>query len=419
VPHVTLHPGTLSLPLSPRPLRPFIMTILVDKSSNSSSNNIEPKGEAEEATETTELDDNDEEMAMYTLEREFDCRKSRALVAANKVKSSSGDQQPLSSPPLSSTEPAVDCFTALHGSVDSDPERMTDTLGIPNGILKDPLTNTRMVDPVVNPAGDSYERSSLLLTDERIEFYPNRALQAILKHQDDYETQQATESANNSAVATCCCWWYHDVHTKGTQLPEAFYCPITCDIMVDPWIGPDGCTYEYDGIRAWLEQCHTEPCSPVTRQPLCLGQFRPNNALYDLIQWETQLPLLQRHDSMQKWMNSTRTTTTRSPRLNHPPPIVVPPPRASAAAATVTGSNAAGATTSNPLSDSTRTTSAVEAAATNDTRSKKCCKFLYTCLGIVLLFLVAYLVFPLSFAVASVVAALIFLACHCGTACDE
>jgi hypothetical protein len=108
----------------------------------------------------------------------------------------------------------------------------TDTLGMPHAILKDPITNMRMVDPVVNPAGDSYERSSLLLTDEKIEFYPNRALQAMLKQQDEYETQRAPESANNSVAAGC--WWYNDVNTsKGAQLPEAFYCPITCDIMVD------------------------------------------------------------------------------------------------------------------------------------------------------------------------------------------
>jgi U-box domain len=396
------------------------MTILVDNCSTSSSNN-EPKGEAEEATETALGDYDDEEMARECVSS----RKSGAVDAGttNKVKSSSGDEQPFVSlsspaPPLLSTEPVeghiTDSTTTLHIN-----NVKTDTLGMPHAILKDPITNMRMVDPVVNSAGDSYERSSLLLTDERIEFYPNRALQAMLKQQDEYETQRATESANNSVAAGC--WWYHDVNTpKGAQLTEAFYCPITCDIMVDPWIGPDGCTYEYDGIQAWLEQCNTEACSPVTRQALCLGQFRPNQALYELIQWETQLPPLQRHVAIQKWMDSTR-RTTRSPRLHHPPPT---PPRAAAtAAATTTAtpvSSAPAVTTSNPRPDSTRTNATRVSAETNDaTRSKSCRKCLYTCLGIVFLFLVAYLVFPLSFAVACVVAALIFLACHCGTSCDE
>jgi U-box domain len=382
------------------------MTILVDNcSKSSSSSNNEPKGEVDEATETTEMDD-DEEMARESVPR----RKAAGAVAGgttNKVNSSSGDEQPLASllsPSLLSTE-------RLERSNESDPGSKADTVGIPYGLLKDPLTNTIMVDPVVNPAGDSYERSSLLLTDESIEFYPNRALQAILKQQDDYETQHAaTESASCNSVAACC-WWYHDFNvTKGAPLPEAFYCPITCDIMADPWIGPDGFTYEYHGIQAWLEQCSTDDaCSPVTRQPLCLGQFRPNNALYELIQWETQLPPLQRHVSFQKWMDSTR-TTTRSPRLNHPAPIV---PRATTASV----SNAAAVASSTPA------TSAAAAVATreetNDARTKSYRRCLYTCLGIVFLFLMAYLVFPLSFAVACVVAAVIFLACHRGTASDE
>jgi hypothetical protein len=179
--------------------------------------------------------------------------------------------------------------------------RRTEAGNIPHAILKDPLTNKRMVDPVVNPAGDSYERSSLRLTDESIEFYPNRALQSILKQQDDYEKHQPTASANDlskESLAFACAieWWYHDpTKHPPPPLPEAFYCPITCDIMVDPWIGPDGSTYEYDGIKAWLAQPDREAISPVTRQALSLGQLRPNHALYELIQWETQRPPSKRH----------------------------------------------------------------------------------------------------------------------------
>jgi hypothetical protein len=35
-----------------------------------------------------------------------------------------------------------------------------------------------MIDPVVNPAGDSYERNTL--EDSDITYYPNQALQAIV-----------------------------------------------------------------------------------------------------------------------------------------------------------------------------------------------------------------------------------------------
>jgi U-box domain len=204
--------------------------------------------------------------------------------------------------------------------------RRSDAESIPFSILQDPLTNVRMVDPVVNPAGDSYERSSLLLTDESIEFYPNRALQAILKHQDDYEKRQHTTSDSNlskelsAASAKANDWWFHDL-TKNPPppLPEAFYCPITCDIMVDPWIGPDGSTYEYDGIKAWLAQSDRDAFSPVTRQKMSLGQLRPNHALYELIQWETQRPPSERHAAVQRWVESTP-NTKRTPRPNHPLP---------------------------------------------------------------------------------------------------
>jgi U-box domain len=196
---------------------------------------------------------------------------------------------------------------------------------MPHVLLQDPLTNTRMVDPVVIPAGDSYERSSLLWTDESIEFYPNRALQSILKQQDDYEKHQPTAIANDlskESLAFVCAirWWYHDpTKHPSPPLPEAFYCPITCDIMVDPWIGPDGSTYEYDGIKAWLAQPDREAISPVTRQALSLGQLRPNHALYELIQWETQRPPSERHAAVQKWMDSTP-NTKRLPCCDHPLP---------------------------------------------------------------------------------------------------
>jgi U-box domain len=257
--------------------------------------------------------------------------------------------------------------------------------------LYDPVTQRRMVNPVVNVAGDSYDRSTVQLEsdDANVDasatfsclYYPNRALESILKLQSEYEQrlqQQGLDEQEQGAVEMINAgtptstdkrsdsnlhnanleihtdsskmfdttrkgektWYYatssgQDVNDNARQvpcqthhsqpllqLPEAFYCPITCDIMVDPWIGPDGNTYDYDAIYEWLEQDDHPNCSPVTREPLTLNQLRPNNALYELIQYEVvHKPPHNRHVSIQKWMNATP-CKTRSARPHHP---TVPP----------------------------------------------------------------------------------------------
>ena len=62
------------------------------------------------------------------------------------------------------------------------------------------------------------------------------------------------------------------------DFPESFYCPITCDLMVDPVIGEDGHSYERAAIEQWLRGHRT---SPVTRMPL--RDLRPNRQLQQAI----------------------------------------------------------------------------------------------------------------------------------------
>ena len=45
--------------------------------------------------------------------------------------------------------------------------------------------------------------------------------------------------------------------------PPYFICPITHDIMTDPWMDRDGISYEYEAIKRWLMINHT---SPVTKK---------------------------------------------------------------------------------------------------------------------------------------------------------
>ena len=63
--------------------------------------------------------------------------------------------------------------------------------------------------------------------------------------------------------------------------PKEFYCPITQELMTDPVIGPDGCTYDRKAIMAWLTK---NKCSPMTRIPMNASQLVPNRALRDMIQ---------------------------------------------------------------------------------------------------------------------------------------
>jgi hypothetical protein len=61
-----------------------------------------------------------------------------------------------------------------------------------------------------------------------------------------------------------------------TDIPDAFLCPITYEIMINPVICADGHTYEETAIRAWLAIKNT---SPKTNLPLRSRDVTPNYAL--------------------------------------------------------------------------------------------------------------------------------------------
>lgn len=64
------------------------------------------------------------------------------------------------------------------------------------------------------------------------------------------------------------------------KAPEAFYCPITQDIMQDPVVAADGHTYERVALEAWLINHNT---SPMTNQPLPHKQLTPSHTLKSMI----------------------------------------------------------------------------------------------------------------------------------------
>jgi len=64
------------------------------------------------------------------------------------------------------------------------------------------------------------------------------------------------------------------------EIPLSFCCPITHNIMLDPYIDNEGNSYEYEAIIRWLQFNNT---SPITRNYLNISHLKPNRALKDII----------------------------------------------------------------------------------------------------------------------------------------
>tara|TARA_Y100000817_G_scaffold314838_1_gene315430 strand:- start:1180 stop:1680 length:501 start_codon:yes stop_codon:yes gene_type:complete len=71
------------------------------------------------------------------------------------------------------------------------------------------------------------------------------------------------------------------------ELEELLICPITLEVMYDPWIDTEGNTYEYAAIIDHLSRSKT---SPITRNPMYPTDLylRPNRPIRDIIQLYTK-----------------------------------------------------------------------------------------------------------------------------------
>ena len=65
-----------------------------------------------------------------------------------------------------------------------------------------------------------------------------------------------------------------------SDTPQAFLCPITCDLMSEAVVASDGNSYESAAIERWLENHTTSPLSNVE---LSAKMMYPNRALQQLI----------------------------------------------------------------------------------------------------------------------------------------
>jgi len=101
------------------------------------------------------------------------------------------------------------------------------------------------------------------------------------------------------------------------DIPSEYICPITQEIMVDPVTDNEGISYEKESIKEWLSRKRT---SPISRQPLNIGDLRPNIALKNLIS-----------NFNEKNKGSIETLTMREARLKRfdnssQPSNPIPPP---------------------------------------------------------------------------------------------
>jgi hypothetical protein len=73
------------------------------------------------------------------------------------------------------------------------------------------------------------------------------------------------------------------------ELEERLICPITLEVMFDPWIDNEGNSYEYAAIIDHLTRSQT---SPITRKPMFPTEsyLRPNRMLREIIQLYTDTP---------------------------------------------------------------------------------------------------------------------------------
>lgn len=164
-------------------------------------------------------------------------------------------------------------------------------------------THTLMNDPVVGPDGNSLERSKIDEEEDTSTYYSNRALKTIM---------QETISMRGDSLRASLKHFQHSVsqglshlmpETTANEplfrpLNDAFYCPITFNLMHQPVIDPEGNTFEKVAVENWIR---INQNSPITRAALQISQLYPNTAIQRLLDQEKAKPEEQMHPSVRKW----------------------------------------------------------------------------------------------------------------------
>lgn len=146
--------------------------------------------------------------------------------------------------------------------------------------------DTTMTEDKATPSGDKNESSDEenqqgLDNTPNPEYYPNRALQAIIEE----HVAKVVGLANSSRRR-----WSHLAAwaTNDRPLPDGYYCPITLLLIHEPVIDPEGYSFEKVAIESWIQ---VNGASPVTRQMMTLADLRPNKTLANLMEEEAKASL--------------------------------------------------------------------------------------------------------------------------------
>ena len=173
-----------------------------------------------------------------------------------------------------------------------------------------PITKLIFQDPVLTPDGETYERTAII--EERGEeiadkLYPNRALKVIIDEElsmlgDSLRSKllrmQRSMKSNLSKLLE-----QSVIPSKDHRvLPDAYYCPITFELMNNPMIDKEGNTYDRRAIKKWIKSNHD---SPLTRSPLRYDELYPNLALKELLDEEKNKSDGSIHPSIRRWKEQT------------------------------------------------------------------------------------------------------------------
>jgi hypothetical protein len=163
-------------------------------------------------------------------------------------------------------------------------------------------TNVLMKDPEVGPDGESIERSATDDSSNKSPYYPNRALKAIVQEATVWNDDSLRSSwmQFQHSVSHSLSQIFPDAASEGIFRPlnDAFYCPITFNIMHHPVIDPEGYTFERVAVENWIR---INGNSPITRAKLSIDQLYGNKAIARLLQDEKEKPEHQMHPSIRKW----------------------------------------------------------------------------------------------------------------------
>lgn len=83
------------------------------------------------------------------------------------------------------------------------------------------------------------------------------------------------------------------INGKEYNVPEAYICPISLDIMTHPLVSRSGHRFERSAIQAWLAKAGV---NPLTRQPMGLRDLIPDYHLEDEIRfWKENHDIIPRN----------------------------------------------------------------------------------------------------------------------------